>query len=431
MILAMALLSLSGCLNNSSTTKGVDKPLDNISFSVAKSAAPRIGEPIGAAVMSEQAASINKFALDMYKQLVEDNDNVFFSPYSITAALAMAEVGARGVTSTQIRQALSATLEGDLLHAAINAMDQNLMGHAEGTEGLTLNIVNSSWAQGDFFFRLDYLDFLSSYYGAGVNLLDFKNEPEPSRITINTWVEEQTNEKIKDLIPQGAINSSVRLVLTNAIYFLGDWLLQFNPDNTEDEPFTKLDNSTVESPLMRLGDYGEKIKLRYAQADDVRLLDLPYRGERISMTILLPDEGAFDSFEQSITIDSIHKLIQTLDSTDLPPVKLPKFTFKTPSISIVPFLKKLGMVDAFGPADFSGINGQRNLFITDVLHKAFISVDEKGTEAAAATAVIFAESSAGDEPSFIANRPFIYLIRDKETGVILFMGRVLDPTTEG
>ncbi|MBD3321866.1 MAG: serpin family protein, partial [Chitinivibrionales bacterium] len=275
-----------------------------------------------------------------------------------------------------------------------------------------------------------YLNLLSRYYGAGVNLLDFVAEPDPSRIVINSWVEDQTNERIKNLIPPGAITSDTRFVLTNAIYFLANWLFQFDVSLTADEPFTLLDNSTVTAPLMQLGETGEKITMNYARTGIARAIDLPYKGDRLRMTVVLPDSGKFEEFESACNADTIAAIVQALDSTELPPVRLPKFTFTTGSISLVPALKSLGMIDAFNgaKADFSGIDGTKSLFVSDVIHKAFIAFDEAGTEAAAATAVIFERTSINpDPPQFIADRPFIYIIRDRQTGVILFMGRILDP----
>jgi serpin B len=343
----------------------------------------------------------------------------------------MTEAGARGETATQIREALSVTLEGDQFHAAINGLDLDLMAHAGSTDGVQLNIVNSTWAQSGWDFRVAYLDLLARYYGAGVNLLDFQSYPDSSRVIINTWVADQTNQRIKDLIPQGAITPLTRLVLTNAIYFLADWLYTFDKALTTDEQFTKLDNSTVTVPLMQLGDSDEEVRMLYCRVGDVRAIDLPYRGGRLCMTVMLPDKGEFPAFERSLTVEKIDQIVAAMDSTNLPPVRLPKFTFTTGSISLVPVLKALGMVDAFdgGKADFSGIDGRRDLVVSDVIHKAFIAVDEQGTEAAAATAVIFRETSIPvDPPRFIADRPFIFTIRDTQTGVILFMGRVLDPS---
>ncbi|MBD3420098.1 MAG: serpin family protein [Chitinivibrionales bacterium] len=430
--LGAALFALSGCIEENVPLSSNNSPATP--FPVARGSATRQSASASADNIAQQAQSINAFATDMYTRLSSGDGNLFFSPYSITAALGMTDAGARGETQAQIRRALSVTLAGDDFHAAMNSLDHTLSDHAAGTDGVTLNIVNSSWMQTGWDFKVTYLDLLARYYGAGVNLLDFAAEPDPARIIINTWVAEQTNEKIKDLIPAGAITSLTRLVLTNAIYFLADWLFQFDASRTQDEPFTLLDGGTVTAPMMQLGENDKKVSMLYARKDNVRAIDLPYKGDRLCMTVLLPDSGAFQAFESSLSADRIDSIIQALDSTELPPVRLPKFTFTTGSISLVRPLKDLGMVDAFdgAKADFSGIDGRKDLVVSDVIHKAFIAVDEKGTEAAAATAVIFRFTSVNpDPPRFVADRPFMFLIRDRQTGVVLFMGRVLDPTVEG
>jgi serpin B len=402
-------------------------------FSVTKSNASRETTPMSGDVLGEQAASINTFALRMYQQLcIQEQGNIFFSPYSIVAALGMTEAGARGETMNEIREALAVTLEDDAFHAAMNGLDLSLAEHTGSTSGLTLNMVNTTWVRKGMTFLPEYLNLLARYYGAGVNVLDFTNEPEPSRIIINTWVADQTNQKIKDLIPPGSISGSTVLVLTNAIYFLADWLNQFDAALTRDESFNRLDNSVVTAPLMQLGESGKTVKMMYGHAGNACAIDLPYKGNRLCMTVILPDKGVFDAFQGSLTVQSVNNLIAALDSTALPPVRLPKFKFTSGSISLVDALQALGMVQAFicGSADLSGIFGSHDKYISDVIHKAFIAVDEKGTEAAAATAVIINDFMS-ETPSFIVDRPFIFVIRDRLTGVILFMGRILDPTVEG
>jgi serpin B len=403
-------------------------------FAVAKSASTTRQTATDEALMTEQATSINDFAVDMYQQVGMEQSNFFFSPYSIVTALGMTSAGARGETDRQIREALSVTLEGDDFHAALNGLDLNLENHAEATEGLTLRIVNSSWAQSGWNFRVEYLDKIARYYGAGVNLLNFMTAPDSSRIIINDWVSDQTNDKIKDLLPPGSIDASTRLVLTNAIYYLANWMYTFDKNQTSTEPFHLLDGSTVDAPLMKLGEENKEVKLRYAwnQQYKTRALELPYKGDRLTMTLLLPDKGFFDTFEQALSAELVDEMVAALDTAKLPPVRLPKFTFKSASISLAKAVRALGMIDAFtGAADFSGIDGSRSLAVSDILHKAFIAVDEAGTEAAAATAVVMRETSViGHTPRFRADRPFIYCIRDKATGVIIFMGKVIDPTKE-
>ena len=430
--LSMILLSIAISCQQSDGPINADDYSD-ASFSISKSQTARETTPVPACVLAEQTASINTFSLRMYQQLCSrEQGNIFFSPYSIVAALGMTDAGARGKTMDEIREALSVTLEGDSLHAALNGLDLSLTGHTRSTDGITLNVVNTTWVQTGMTFIPEYLDLLARYYGAGVNLLDFGAEPEPSRIIINTWVADQTNQRIKDLLLPGTISSATMLVLTNAIYFLADWLNQFDAGLTRGENFTKLDSTVVSVPLMQLGETGKMVTMMYGRQGNACAIDLPYKGNRLCMTVILPDNGAFDAFQSSLTVQNITSLIGTLDSTALPPVRLPKFKFTSGSISLVTALKALGMTAAFSPgsADFSGIFGTRNIYVSDVIHKAFISVDEKGTEAAAATAVIF-DRTSDPLPTFIANRPFIFVIRDRLTGVILFMGRICDPAVEG
>lgn len=431
--LNLIVLILAGCSENPLSSKdGEVNGENNTPFAVSKSLS--VSREAGSKENIDIGAqSINKFALNMYKTMIEqgvieNNENLFFSPYSMVVALGMACAGADGETESQMREALSVALESDLFHKAINGLDQELMGYTQTVDGVTLNVVNSAWMEMRAHFTTGFLNTLSRYYGAGVNLLDFITQPQESRIIINDWVEEQTNGKICDLLPQGTITPNTELVLTNAIYFLADWLSSFNPELTETGDFHCIDNSTVAVPLMNLNDSNEKVKMLYKRGSNVRVMDFPYEGDRLVMTVLLPDRGSFSEFESSMTLEKIDQLIAELDSTELP-VQLPKFEFTTSSISIKDVLIAMGMVDAFssGVADFSKINGTGGLYISDVLHKAFISVDESGTEAAAATAVVF-ERTSTEAPYFNANHPFIYLIRDRETQTILFIGRTMDPS---
>lgn len=412
-----------------------DRGGENAPFAVAKSSASRESAATDQALIEEQAQSINSFAVSMYRQIGMGSDNFFFSPYSIVSALGMTQAGARNETERQIREALAITLDNDDFHAAMNGLDLSLMEHASSSEGVTLRVVNSSWTQTGYPFRAAYLDLLARQYGAGINLLDFLAEPDPSRIVINDWVSDQTNEKIQDLLPQGSITTETRLVLTNAVYFLADWLYTFDKNKTKDADFTLLDQTTIQAPLMTLGEENERVKMLYAwdEAHQVRALQVPYKGDRLAMTIFLPEPGTFTSFEESLSPELVGSLVAELDTTELPPVRIPKFTFKSPGISLVDAFKKLGMVDAFtSDADFSGINDIKSMYVTGIFHKSFIAVDEQGTEAAAATGVVVADSIAPPHyPHFVADRPFVYCIRDITAMVILFMGKVTDPTNEG
>jgi serpin B len=411
-----------------------EPPDGQLPFTVARSASverqPGTADP---AVLRQQAASGNRFAVALYQQLGRQEGNLFFSPHSIAAALGMTAAGAGGQTEEQMRQALQVTLAGDAFHDALNGLQLDLEDHVSSTGGVRLSIVNSVWAQTGFDFRTAYLDLLARAYGAGVNLLDFAAAPDASRRTINDWVSQQTNQRIEDLLPPGSVSTDTRLVLTNAVYFLAEWLYRFSPALTTEEPFHRLDGSTVAVPLMQLGAGSEKVELEYGRdaAAGVRAVNLYYRGRRLCMTVLLPDTGTFTAYESHLSLDGVDALIARLAKTDLPPVRLPRFTYTSASLPLRPPLEALGMRDAFEPgaADFSGIDGRRDLFVSQVLHKAFVAVDEQGTEAAAATAVVMEATSVQvDPPRFVADRPFVFLIRDTQTGLILFMGRIVDPS---
>jgi serpin B len=426
--IGLATTCIIGCSNkngNPVTNEPTPQP-----FSVAKSASvTRDTSSISNEYVATQAESNNKFAIAMYNQLKKDGKNLFISPYSITEALAMTAAGANGTTKQQIRDALQVSLDGVHFDEALNAIDQSVMKYASATQGITLNVANSSWMQTGWEFKVSYLDNISKYYGAGINLLDFITKPEESRIIINTWIADQTNDKITNLIPPGSITSNTRLVLGNAIYFLGEWLYTFNPDFTSTKSFTLLDKSTVQAPTMSLNKPDSMVKMRYTHSHGARALDFPYKGDRIVMTVILPDVDSFATVENSLSATMISQLVSGLKEEKLM-VSLPKFKFTYGAASLTDAFKALGMTDAFNPnlADFSGIDGSKSLYVADVLHKAFISVDEKGTEAAAATVVLIGITSADAPVIFVVDRPFIFVIRDKVTGTILFIGRILNPT---
>jgi serpin B len=369
----------------------------------------------------------NAFALDMYRSLRGDDGNLIFSPFSISLALAMTYAGARGDTESQMADALHFDLPQSQLHPAFNALD---LGLAErGKSGskdqnpLQLNIVNAVWAEQNFPFLPDFLDTLALNYGAGIHQADFITQYEPVRKEINNWVSNETKNKINDLLPQGVLNPDTRMVLVNAIYFKADWLNQFDANDTNDQPFHLLDGSTVTVPMMSQDTY-----VPYAKGDGWQAVEFPYAGETAAMDILVPDEGNFEAFDSSFDIATLDTMLNGLQPTSMT-FGLPKFTF-TRDFGLNAQLSALGMPDAFDPdrADFSGMTGKPDLFISDVIHKAFVAVDEKGTEAAAATAVIMELASAPMyEVTLIVDRPFIFIIRDTVSGQILFMGRVVNP----
>ena len=370
------------------------------------------------------------FAFDMYQALREEDGNLFYSPYSISLALAMTYAGARGETAQQMADTLHFTLENNRLHPAFNWLDIELGSRGEGAkgkdeEGFRLNIVNAIWGQKGYEFLSKFLDILAENYGAGLRPLDFAKAPEESRITINNWVSDQTEGRIEDLIPQGLIDTLTRLVLTNAIYFNAAWQYPFEEEMTKDGPFYLLDGDEVTVPMMKQTEH-----FSYTEGEGYQAVELPYDGRELSMVILLPRTDNFKSFEGSLDYQRLDSLIKALEYRRVN-LTMPKFEFES-DFRLGETLAAMGMPDAFAwpIADFSGMTGNRDLFIGDVVHKAFVSVDEAGTEAAAATAVVMPTAMPPEEPVEVTvDRPFIFLIRDIETGAILFVGRVVDPST--
>jgi serpin B len=381
--------------------------------------------------LGEQALLVEgnrAFAFDLYQALREQEGNLFYSPHSISVALAMTYAGARGQTAEQMAATLQFLLEQERLHPAFNWLDAELASRGEGAEGkdddgFRLNIVNAIWGQKDYGFLHAFLDVLAENYGAGLRILDFMNETEESRLTINDWVSDQTEERIRDLIPEGVITPLTRLVLTNAIYFNAAWEYPFDEDVTADGDFYLLDGGQVIVPMMKQTEV-----FGYAEGDGYQAVELLYDGDELSMVIMLPDDGQFEAFEEGLQADQVSDIIGGLQPAAAA-LTMPRFEFDS-EFSLTGTLAAMGMPIAFsGAADFSGMTGSPDLAITEVIHKAFVSLDEAGTEAAAATAVIMDESETPGEPTEVTiDRPFIFLIRDIETGAILFVGRVLDPS---
>ncbi len=363
------------------------------------------------------------FALDLYQQLKMDGGNLFYSPYSVSLALAMTYGGARNQTDEQMAHTLSFFLPQETLHPTFNTLDTTLLAYGEEGDAFQLNVANAIWAQQGFQFLQSYLDLLAENYGAGLNTLDFAGDPEGAAETINDWVSEQTEERITDLIAPDMLNAAVRLILTNAIYFKGQWALPFEESATQDESFTLLDDSTVTVPMM-----SQTEGFRYFEADGYQAVSLSYLGAPVSMIIVLPEEGQFEEVESMLSAEFVDDLSANWDFQSVA-LSMPKFTYES-EFNLSEILSAMGMPIAFaGEADFSGMTGSPELFISDVVHKAFVAVDEAGTEAAAATAVVMAESVGMIEDPVEMNidHPFFFLIRDDDTGTILFAGRVLDP----
>jgi len=410
---AIVLLSLAGC------GQGME---------IAHSAKQRVTSPdVPAPDLVGLVSGNSAFAFDLYQALREKDGNLFYSPYSISLALAMTYAGARGETERQMADALHFTLPQERLHPALNRLDLELAQRGEGAQGkdqkgFRLNIVNALWGQDGYDFLPQFLDVLAQDYGAGLRVLDFASAPEQARAKINQWVSEQTEGRIKDLLPQGAIGALTRLVLTNAIYFNAAWANPFEPGQTKDGPFHLLDGGRVSVPMMsQTGRFG------YAEGEGYQAVELPYDGRALAMVVLLPRPGEFERFEGALDAARVEQTIESLEDRQVA-LTMPRFECES-EFSLQEALATLGMPVAFSDqADFSGMTGSRGLYIDAVVHKAFVSVDEAGTEAAAVTVVEMMVSALPEGlVQVTVDRPFVFLIRDLETGAVLFVGRVVNP----
>jgi len=370
--------------------------------------------------VQEVANANNKFAFDLYSELKKsESGNIFYSPYSISAALAMTYEGAEGKTSDEMKSVFHFP-EDNILRTNFAAIYNDIN---EGNNAYELKTGNALWVQQDYPFLEDYMSRVEKYYGGKAANLDFISETEKSRQTINTFIEEQTNDKIKDLISAGMLNSLTRLVLTNAIYFKGTWEWEFDKSDTREQDFKIAPDNIVKTPMMFMDP--DKAEFNYVDLEKLQVLELPYKGEKISMLILLPKEN-LENIE--LSSEKLNEYKSQMEETKLDSIYLPKFEFDTKYL-MSETLKGMGMLTAFTwDADFSGMTGYKDLFISFVVHQAYVKVDEKGTEAAAATAVGM-PMSAAPRNIFRADHPFIFIIQEKETGNILFLGRVVNPAS--
>ena len=381
------------------------------------------------------STSMQLFGADLYGILAEraGGGNVVFSPASIVTALAMTHAGAAGTTAEEMAGTLHFSLEGDALHQAFNSLDAALESrsweskNAEGDdEGVLLRTANSLWAQQDLAFEQSFLDSLAANYGAGVRLVDYKTAAEAARQAINAWVAGETNDKIPELIAQGVLDALTRLVLVNAVYLDATWANQFDPEMTADGQFMTLAGDSVTASMM-----SQSESFPYADGDGWQAVELPYLHDELAMLLIVPDSGRFTEVESGLSTGLVADAAAQLEYGSQVNLTMPKFEFRTQA-GLNEALTALGMTSAFDPgtADFSGMTTQEKLFISDVIHEAYIDVDEEGTEAAAATAVVMELTAAmpGEIVQLTIDRPFIFAIRDRETGALLFLGRVTDPT---
>ncbi len=403
--------------------------IDEIRSSEDRISSPNVSDDDYEQLSEDNAA----FAFDLYAELADEQsgENFFYSPHSISSALAMTYAGAESSSENQMASALNFQLPEQDLHPAFNKLDQTLRSRADQTGNqddgspFKLNIANSIWGRTDYPFKQPFLDTLARHYGAGLHGVDFQTEPDQARESINTWVEDHTEGKIEDLLPEGSINALTRLVLTNAIYFKAGWANEFDEANTEEADFTNGAGETVSVEMMSLA---EQNGLAYASDGNWQAVELPYVGEKVSMVVLVPDAGEFGAVEQNLSGSWVRGVFDQL-SGEAVRVELPKFDVES-AFSVKKMLEALGMEAPFDEraADLTDIADVEKLFVEDVIHQSFVTVDEEGTEAAAATAVTVGTTSAPQYKEVTVDRPFVFMIRDRETDTLLFAGRVLDPS---
>ena len=367
----------------------------------------------------------NRIAFTFYAKEARHPGNIFFSPYSMDTAFAMAYEGARGRTAAEMGKVFGFDKDHAAARAGVEALAKDVAAAAQGSEFVQ---ANSFWAQQDFKFLPDYTKALQDSYGAEARSVNFKTDTENARKAVNSWTEEKTKGKIKDLFAEGALSPLTRLVLVNAVYFKGQWENAFPKALTSDANFTLTSGAKIKTPLMT---FSEDTDLEYGEAPGLQLLRLPYKGGSLAMLLALPkDKKNMSGLEKALTGDKLDSLRKALEKQKVK-VYLPRFTFSS-TFQLNSTLAGLGMPAAFtDAADFSGMDGSKRLFIQKAVHKAFVEVNEEGTEAAAATGVAMGlKSMAFDIPEFRADRPFLFFIEDTKTGVVLFMGRMEDPSKQ-
>lgn len=430
---ASALLagSAAGCLSSGEP---------DVAMNASSPATPGVDPAVPDESLDALVAGTNRFAFDLLNRVASDDaGNAMVSPISATTALAMTYAGAADETRQQMRETLHYTLDDGRLHPAFNALQRRLDGRSGGDGAGTpagdyapgddpvpfqLELVDAAWGQLDYPFRESYLSTLADHYAGGLNEVDFTADPASVRRAINAWVADQTEDRIEDLLPAGSLTEATRLVLTNAIYFMANWQDPFDEGSTAEATFTTIDGSTTEVQMMT-----QEQSALAASVDGVQAAELPYVGGDVGMLVVVPPEGTFESYEASFDAAELDRIVAALEETS-GYVKLPRFEFEA-SFELEEALSALGMPDAFSrsAADFSRMydpaEAGGNLFLDQVYHDTYIAVDEQGTEAAAATGSVLVTTSL--PPTILeANRPFLFVIRDRPTGTALFAGRVVD-----
>jgi serpin B len=421
-LLVATVLVMTACTDSTESTTVPDVAALAMS-DLARASASSSNAEIAAA-----AAGLELFGADLYGVLAAGDGNLVVSPASIILALAMTYAGAEGVTAEEMATALHFRLDDESLHEAFNALDALVESRSfEGPEddGVLVSTANSLWGQQGLPFEKAFLDTLAVNYGAGMRLVDFTTAAEDARLAINEWVAGETNDKITDLIPAGMLNALTRLVLVNAVYLDATWASQFDPENTSDGSFFLTDGAEVTVPLMT-----QSASFSFGTGPGWRAVQLPYLRNELGMLLIVPDEGRFSEIEATLDSGLIARVAEGLARIEVA-LTMPKFEFRTQT-GLNPALRELGMATAFdgGTADFSGMTTAERLFISDIIHEAYIAVDEEGTEAAAATAVVMGATAAPLESvQLTIDRPFLFALRDLETGALLFLGRVMDPSS--
>lgn len=409
---------------------GDDAPATPSTTSEVRSTHARVTTAPDATDLSAVLHTNTVFAVDLHRAVATEGRNLVLSPYSVSTALAMTWIGARTATETRMRTAmrLPAAMEQSRVHAAFNAIDRAFAAQStqptseENPRPARIKLANALWAQRGYPFQTPFLDTLAEQYGAGVRVTDFATAPDPSRLAINAWVSDRTNGRITDLLAQGTITVDTVFVLTNAIHFSAGWRRSFDPTRTAPADFHVTDAMTVRVPTMNI-----LARLPYAEGDGWKAVSLAYQGSDLSMLVVVPDAGRFAGFERDLTAERLEGIASA--ATDhMVTLALPRFSFRSET-SLAPALGAMGMADEFraGSPDFSGIDGTRRISLKDVIHQGFIAVDENGTEAAAATAVIGEVVSLPPPAALSVDRPFFFVIRSVSGGV-LFFGRVMNPS---
>ena len=364
----------------------------------------------------------NEFALDLYQRLAaSEKGNLFFSPYGISSALAMTYAGAAGETAAEMGRVLRFREPNDRLHEAFGKLIRSVDAAGKSGQG-TLITANSLWGQRGSGFEKDFLAVARRRYGAGLQEADFMANPETARQAVNAWVEEATRGKIAELIAPGGVNAQTSLVLAAAVYFKGVWASEFNKAETRDDAFKPGAGKEVRVPLMH-----QTAKFGYLETPEFQVLELPYKGGSLSMVVLLPaDAAGLKALEGRLSEKELTGWLGRLKETKVE-VYLPNFK-TTSQFELGPALQSMGMKSAFGGgADFSGMDGRRDLHLSAAVHRAFVAVDEEGTEAAAASAAVMTTQAVESYPVFRADHPFLFLIRERTSGSVLFVGRLTNP----